>query len=88
MPDDPVAARTDAALHLDVRLDAYELRLNGEVLARLAGGAAALVPDAGAMRDIDIETAIERSEDWLMGMHPHRLQRHSILELPRTTVSD
>jgi len=54
-------------LHLDVRADAYELRLDGEVLARLEGGAAALVSRAGGrLREIDIETAIERSEDWLM----------------------
>jgi hypothetical protein len=66
MPDDPVTARDDAAAYLNVRADAYELRLNGKVIARLDGGSAALLPGAGALRDIDIETAIERSEDWLM----------------------
>ena len=54
-------------LHLDVRADAYELRLDGEVLARLEGGAAALLRGAGVrLREVDIEAAIERSEDWLM----------------------
>jgi hypothetical protein len=53
--------------HLDVRADAYELRLNGKLLARLDGGAAALLAGAGErLRDLDIEAAIERSEDWLM----------------------
>jgi hypothetical protein len=66
MPDDAVTARTDAAAYLDIRADAYEMRLNGEVIARLDGGSAALVPGTGALRDIDIEAAIERSEDWLM----------------------
>ena len=54
-------------LHLDVRSDAYELRLDGKVLARLDGGAVALLAGAGEqLRDLDIEAAIERSEDWLM----------------------
>jgi hypothetical protein len=66
MLDDSATARPDAAAYLDVGLDAYELRLNGEVIARLDGGSAALLPGTGALRDIDIETAIERSEDWLM----------------------
>lgn len=66
MPDDPVVALADAAAYLDIRPDAYEMRLNGEVIARLDGGSAALMPGTGALRDIDIETAIERSEDWLM----------------------
>jgi hypothetical protein len=66
MRDGSVAARQDTSVYLDVRLDAYELRLDGEVIARLAGGSAALLPGTGALRDIDIETAIERSEDWLM----------------------
>lgn len=52
---------------LHVRADAYELWLNGKLLARLDGGAAALLAGAGErLRDLDIETAIERSEDWLM----------------------
>ena len=54
-------------LHLHVQADAYELRLEGEVLGRLAGGAAALLSGAGErLREIDIETAIERAEEWLM----------------------
>jgi hypothetical protein len=54
-------------LRLDVRPDAYELHLDGEVLARLDGGAAALLSGAGGrLREIDIEAAIERSEEWLM----------------------
>jgi hypothetical protein len=56
-----------SALHLDVRADAYELRLDGESLARLEGDAAALLSGAGTrLREFDIEAAIERSEDWLM----------------------
>jgi hypothetical protein len=66
MPDDAVTARADTAAYLDICADAYEMRLNGEVIARLDGGSAALMPGTGALRDIDIETAIERSEDWLM----------------------
>jgi hypothetical protein len=54
-------------LQLDVGADAYELRLDGAVLARLDGGAAALLAGAGErLREIDIETAIERAEEWLM----------------------
>lgn len=54
-------------LFLDVRADAYELRLDDEVIATLDGGAWALVPRAsGRLREFDIEAAIERSEDWLM----------------------
>lgn len=54
-------------LLLDVRPDAYELRLEGLLLARLNGGAAALLAGAGErLREIDIETAIERAEEWLM----------------------
>jgi hypothetical protein len=66
MRDESVAARPDAAAYLDIRADAYELRLEGEVIARLDGGSAALMPGTGALRDIDLEAAIERSEDWLM----------------------
>lgn len=47
--------------------DAYELRLDGEVVSRLEGGAAVLLPATGdRLREADIEMAIERSEDWLM----------------------
>ena len=54
-------------LRLEVRTDAYELRLDGAVLARLQGGASALLSGAGdRLRELDIEAAIERSEDWLM----------------------
>ncbi|WBY01352.1 hypothetical protein PE066_18090 [Ramlibacter tataouinensis] len=37
-------------------------------LARLAGGAAALLPAAGRIGEAQLEAAIERAEDWLM---PH-----------------
>lgn len=61
-------------LFLDVRADAYELRLDGEVLARLEGGVSALVPGArDRLHGFDIEAAIERSEDWLMPSS-HRIQ--------------
>ena len=54
-------------LIIDVRADAYELRLDGQVLALLEGGAAALLSGAGGrLREFDIEAAIDRSEDWLM----------------------
>lgn len=54
-------------LFLDVRSDAYELSLEGEVIARLEGGASALLSGArDRLREFDIEAAIERSEDWLM----------------------
>jgi hypothetical protein len=54
-------------LFLDVRSDAYELSVDGEVIASLEGGASALLPDArDRLREFDIEAAIERSEDWLM----------------------
>ena len=46
---------------------AYELRLRGDLLARLAGGADALLSGAPqALREADLERMIERSEDWLM----------------------
>jgi hypothetical protein len=66
MHDESASAGPDSSAYLDIQPDSYELRLNGEVIARLDGGSAALLPGAGALRDIDIETAIERSEDWLM----------------------
>ena len=54
-------------LFLDVRADAYELRLDDEVVAKLEGGASALVSGAsGRLSEFDIEAAIGRSEDWLM----------------------
>ena len=54
-------------LELDVADDACTLRLDGRVLARLDGGAAALLSGAGErLRELDIEVAIERSEEWLM----------------------
>lgn len=56
-----------SGFHLDIHPHAYELWLDGRLLARLDGGAAALLAGAGErLRPIDIETAIERSEDWLM----------------------
>jgi len=54
---------------LELRVDphAYALSLNGEVLARMAGGASALLAGVGErLREADVETAIERAEDWLM----------------------
>lgn len=54
-------------LDLDVHANAYELSTGGRVLARLEGGPASLLAGAGErLRDLDIESAIERSEDWLM----------------------
>ena len=54
-------------LNLHVRPDAYELQLDDDVLARLDGGPATLLAGAGEqLRDLDIEVAIERAEDWLM----------------------
>ncbi|MBC5781423.1 hypothetical protein H8N03_00620 [Ramlibacter sp. USB13] len=54
-------------LRLIIASDAYELRRDGTPLARLERGAAALLPDAGMrLREIDIEVAIERTEDWIM----------------------
>lgn len=54
-------------LDLKVHADAYELAAGGRVLARLEGGPAALLAGAAErLRDLDIESAIERSEDWLM----------------------
>lgn len=54
-------------LELDVAEDGCTLRLDGRVLARLDGGAAALLSGAGdPLRELDIEAAIERSEEWLM----------------------
>ncbi len=54
-------------LQLDITEDAYALRLDGRVLARLEGGAAVLLSGAGErLRELDIEAAIERSEEWLM----------------------
>lgn len=54
-------------LDLKVHATAYELSVAGRVLARLEGGPAALLAGAGQrLRDLDIETAIERAEDWLM----------------------
>lgn len=58
---------TESELALDVQPDVYQLRLDGRLLARLDGGAAALMPAAGKrLREIDMEVAIERAEDWLM----------------------
>lgn len=54
-------------LHLDLHADAYTLRLDDGVLARLEGGAGALLPDRGGpLGEADLEGAIERAEDWLM----------------------
>ena len=54
-------------LRLEIRRDAYELLLDGEPLATLIGGAAALLRGSGErLREADVEVLIERSEDWLM----------------------
>jgi hypothetical protein len=54
-------------LQPDIAEDAYVLRLERRVLARLEGGAAALLSGAGErLRELEIEAAIERSEEWLM----------------------
>ncbi|HTH78153.1 MAG TPA: hypothetical protein VL593_04180 [Ramlibacter sp.] len=55
----------DFQLHIE--LNSYALQLDGQVVSTLAGGAAALMAGAPAqLREIDIENAIERSEEWLM----------------------
>lgn len=55
------------ALMLEIFADAYELSLDAQVLARLEGGPMALLAGAGGrLRDVDIEMAIERAEEWLM----------------------
>lgn len=54
-------------LELDLADVACTLRLDGRVLARLDGGAAALLAGSGErLRERDIEAAIERAEEWLM----------------------
>ena len=54
-------------LQLIIAPDAYELRLDEDSLTRLHHGAAALLAGAAErLREIDIERAIERAEDWLM----------------------
>ncbi len=55
------------SFRLDVQTNSYELHRGEQLVARLNGGAGALIPGAAAqLREIDIENAIERSEDWLM----------------------
>ncbi|WP_442593235.1 hypothetical protein ACSBPU_18275 [Parapusillimonas sp. JC17] len=52
---------------LIIEQEAYELWLDEKLLTRLPGGAASLLAGAGPqLREIDIETAIEHAEDWLM----------------------
>ena len=54
-------------LKQDVSPAANELRVEGPLLARGDGGAAALLSGAGErLREADVEAAIERAEDWLM----------------------
>lgn len=54
-------------LDLAISVAAYELRLDGEMLARLEGGAAALLGSTSErLREAHIEAAIEHAEDWLM----------------------
>lgn len=63
----PTLLGLSGELLLLVRPAAYELRLGQDLVARLDGGAAALLPDAGTpLRELDLEAAIERAEDWLM----------------------
>lgn len=53
-----------ALLQLILEPQAYELRLDAAPLGRLEGGAAALLAGARPpLREIHIETAIERAED-------------------------
>jgi hypothetical protein len=54
-------------LQLIIASDAYELRFDHDSLTRLDHGAAALLAGAAErLREIDIERAIERAEDWFM----------------------
>lgn len=54
-------------MELVILPNAYEMSCDGQKLARLEGGSAPLLADAGArLRDVDIETAIQHAEDWLM----------------------
>lgn len=56
-----------SSLVLTLLDDAYELSLDAQVIARLEGGALALLAEASEhLREVDIERAIERAEDWLM----------------------
>src|SRR3546814_483436 len=53
--------------YLIIEQEAYELWLDEKLLTRLAGGAASILAGAGPqLRELDIEAAIERCEDWLM----------------------
>ena len=52
---------------LQIRRDGYVLSIGGRMVARLEGGAGVLLGTAGALlREIDLEAAIERTEDWIM----------------------
>lgn len=68
MADEPSPAHASTgALDFRIAADAYELRVGGQAVARLAGGCGALLQGAGEhLREVDIEAAIERAEDWLM----------------------
>ncbi|MGE4243931.1 hypothetical protein [Ramlibacter sp.] len=56
-----------SALQLRISDAAYEISVDDTVLARLPGGASTLLAGAGErVRELDVETAIERAEDWLM----------------------
>ena len=60
-------ADTASPLELRVNPQEYVLSLDGRVLARMEGGASALLrPQGDRLRDVDIEAAIERAEEWLM----------------------
>ena len=54
-------------LRLVISPSAYEIALDGTLLGRLDGGAGALLAGAGnPLRELDLEIAIERAEEWLM----------------------
>jgi hypothetical protein len=54
-------------LDLHIQANVYELSVGGRTLARLEGGPTALLAGAGERQsELDIESAIERAEDWLM----------------------
>lgn len=54
-------------LRLVMTPSAYELWLDGNLLALLEQGASALLAGASQpLRELDIEIAIERAEEWLM----------------------
>ena len=58
-----------ATLRLDIAADTYALWLGDDLIGRLDGGAGALLSGVvDHLRELDIEIAIERAEEWLMPM--------------------